>query len=130
MPDLQNLLDQIDRLDQEATKGPWTATGDVYGGKVYEPSGYPLPGCTSCGENEATYQGQDAEFIALARTALPQLAKALRAVIDTHQKTEHQRRYGFPRADKWEHYCIEDDQSWPCATVQAITDALGADHAT
>ena len=75
MPDLQTLLQEIDRLDQEATKGPWTSIGNDCGGKVYEPSGYPLPGCTSCGENEATYEGQDAEFIALARTALPQYGR-------------------------------------------------------
>lgn len=79
---LTELLDQIEELDQEATKGPWTSTGNDCGGKVYEPSGYPLPGCTSCGENEATYEGQDAEFIALSRTALPQLAQALSGVLD------------------------------------------------
>ena len=53
---------------------------------------------------------------------------ALEAVLEVHQKTEHQRAYGFPKADQWEHYCAEDNQSWPCATVRAITDALkGAD---
>lgn len=58
------------------------------------------------------------------------LLAALRAVMDVHQKTEHQRAYGFPRADKWEHYCTEDNQSWPCPTMKVITNALGAndDH--
>src|SRR5699024_3853608 len=83
MTDLQHLIAQIDRLDNEATEGPWTATGNAYGGKVYEPTGYPLPGCTSCGENEATYEGQDAEFIALARTFTPAASRALRDVLKT-----------------------------------------------
>lgn len=121
MPDLQALLDQIDRLDQEATKGPWTATGDVYGGKVYEPSGYPLPGCTSCGENEATYEGQDAEFIALARTALPALSRAVRATLELHKTRIHDEDPTSP-------FCNFCGPGTPCETTRAITDALGADH--
>lgn len=56
-------------------------------------------------------------------------ARALEAVLEVHQKTEHQRAYGFPKADKWEHYCTADNQTWPCPTVQAITDTLGDDDA-
>lgn len=54
------------------------------------------------------------------------LARALEAVLELHQKTKHQRAYGFPKADQWEHYCVEDNQTWPCPTVQAITEALGS----
>lgn len=135
MTKLTDLLDRVDQLDKIATKAPWTATGNAYGGKVYEPAGYPLPGCTSCGENEATYEGQDAEFIALARTALPQLAKALRAVLEIHKPFHADHYYNgmdgetlhrfVPRCDGCEESGgIED---YPCPTVQAITDALGAD---
>lgn len=130
MPDLQALLDQIDRLDQEASEAPWQQdrnehpTGDVYveaGSERMHRKMERIDPDIGCG------YAVDAEFIALARTALPAMSKALRAVLEIHQKTEHQRAYGFPRADKWEHYCTEDNQSWPCATVQAITDAMETD---
>ena len=85
MPDLNHLLDQIEELDESVTEGPWTSIGNDFGGKVYEPSGYPLPGCTSCGENEATYEGQDAEFIALSRTALPTLGAVIRRLRECAQ---------------------------------------------
>ena len=132
---LTELLDQIDRLDQQATKGPWESRQlpvPVLGHTAT------LHAENSEGETWTTefppeigshVHGDDAAFTSLARTALPQLAKALEAVMEIHQKTEHQRAYGFPRADKWEHYCMEDNQSWPCPTVQAITDALGDDDA-
>ena len=121
MPDLQTLLQEIDRLDQEATKGPWTSIGNDCGGKVYEPSGYPLPGCTSCGENEATYEGQDAEFIALARTALPQLAAAVRAGLELHKTRVHDEDPTSP-------FCNFCGPGTPCETTRAITDALGGDN--
>ena len=121
---LDHLLDQIDRLDQEATKGPWTSIGNDCGGKVYEPSGYPLPGCTSCGENEATYEGQDAEFIALARTALPALAQAVKGVLDVldghpaPRKEADPTGYATARIELLEHRVRE-----------AIQEAIGDDDA-
>ena len=75
MPDqITKLLDQIDRLDQEATKGPWEI--DPSEGHAW---------AIGNGEDGLYVNGtdKDAEFIALARTALPQLAKALQAVINT-----------------------------------------------
>lgn len=104
MPDLQNLLDEIlitrKRLDEA----------------LYEDPKHALV--------------IDERFTGLAVTYAPQLAKALQAVLEAHQKTEHQRAYGFPKADKWEHYCEEDNRSWPCPTVQVITDAMEADDET
>lgn len=124
MPDLQALLDQIDQidqLDQQATQAPWTATGDVYGGKVYEPSGYPLPGCTSCGENEATYEGRDAEFIALARTALPQLAAVIRRLRECAQNLTEDNNDASDYASGI-HEAVE-------CLEHIIKDALGDDNA-
>ena len=60
-------------------------------------------------------------------TDVPQMEQALRAVLDLHQKTDHQRWVGFPRADRQEHYCWADQQSWPCPTVRAIEEALGVE---
>lgn len=135
MPDLQHLLDQIDRLELEIYPGPWVANDRGIGYEITtqqqideaaEVNGWPMP--INSGIKD-TFPRSDAEFIALARTALPQLAKAVRAVLEVHQKTEHQRAYGFPKADKWEHYCIADNQSWPCDTHKAITDTLGDNNA-
>lgn len=80
MPDLQKLLDQIDRLDQEAEAGPWD-----HDREVNTENGWSLGTVRSHHTGEsvtAEVYDADAEFIALARTALPQLAIALRAVMD------------------------------------------------
>ena len=92
MPDLQVLLDHIDRQSIEARRYPESAQFE----ELLEHTG--------------------------------QLAQAVRAVLELHQKTKHQRAYGFPKADQWEHYCVEDNQTWPCPTVQAITEALGSSN--
>ena len=75
MPDqITRLLDEIERLDQQATKGPWSATPKTYGiARVKNLEGLTI--ATNTSESIT-------EFIALARTALPQLAKAVRAVLD------------------------------------------------
>lgn len=117
---LTDLLDEIQRLDKEATKGPWVAHPGVK--YVYTTEAGMVLDRAWVDQPDA-----DLHLAALARTALPKLAKALRAVLEVHQKTEHQRAYGFPKADKWEHYCIADNQSWPCDTHKAITDTLGDD---
>lgn len=80
---ITDLLDQIDRLDQEATKGPWTTdeteeeVGVIWGGPRLDHGYIKQLMITDVVEGDG-----NAEFIALARTALPQLAIALRAVMD------------------------------------------------
>ena len=49
-------------------------------------------------------------------------AAALRAVLDLHPKSPGQRWVGFPRADRQEHYCMADQQAWPCDTVRALAE--------
>lgn len=56
---------------------------------------------------------------------VPDMLSALRAVLDLHPKSPGQRWVGFPRADRQEHYCIADQQAWPCDTHRAATAALG-----
>ena len=116
-----------DRADR-ATEGPWAATVTRQGGRVHDPDGYPLPGCNNCGENTEVYEGGDAEFIAAARTDVPRMEAALRAVLDEHRRAEqYQRLAGSPRASEWEHYCPADQKTWPCPTYRAIADALGVE---
>lgn len=58
------------------------------------------------------------------------LQAALNAALAVHEKSEHQRWFGFPRADSQEHYCTADNRAWPCPTPQAVKAALegGVDH--
>lgn len=65
-------------------------------------------------------QAQTLSDEAAYRSLTPKLAEAVRAILTIHQRTEHERAYGLPREDKWEHYCLADDESWPCPTVQAL----------
>lgn len=46
--------------------------------------------------------------------------QALERVAAIHKKSDHQRWTGFPRADRQEYYCLEDQQAWPCRTQVAI----------
>ncbi|WP_258933235.1 hypothetical protein [Nesterenkonia pannonica] len=55
----------------------------IGGARVYEPSGYPLPGCFNCGENDAVYEAGDAERIAHSWNALPLRNAQLQAVLVT-----------------------------------------------
>ena len=86
MPDLQVLLDQIDQLDQEATNGPWEYDGSTIDSKTtFDEVVTTEVNCSMyCygGTGKGVQDDNDAEFIALARTALPQLAAAVKGVLD------------------------------------------------
>ena len=117
MPDLNHLLDQIDRLDQEATTGPWHEDGDEVLGDFYEDHGYlKAPVLGGFYQNEC-----DAEFIALARTALPQLAAVIRRLRECAQTLTEDNNNA------------SDYASGICEAVECferiITDALGDDDA-
>lgn len=94
MTDLKNLLDQIDRLDQQATKGPWHKDGDEILGAPYKECGYLK--APHVGETYGTER--DAEFIALARTFAPAAAKALRAVMELHKP---ETRWSYEPSPEW-----------------------------
>ncbi|NWN89204.1 MAG: hypothetical protein HLX51_11805 [Micrococcaceae bacterium] len=134
MPDLQNLLDDIDRLDQQATKGPWESLGPNI-----ESADYTKDDVVSTDVDCSTYcyggigrgiQGpKNAEFIALARTALPQLAEALRAALEWHQPFQWSFGYGPVTSCKGcaDQGLRQEETTYPCPTVQAIHNALGGD---
>jgi len=128
---ITDLLDQIDRLDQQATKGPWDHTvewAEIGSGSDSVIHGYGYAHCDGCDEavesvdSRVALSPQDAEFIALARTALPTLAKALRAVMELHKTRVHDEDPTSP-------FCNFCGPGTPCETTRAITDALGADDA-
>ena len=139
MPDLQALLDQIHRLDQQATPGPWHVAPEeededgskfpwaIFGPKndLWGPQGWDdkhyipeIPEMTM----------DDAEFIALARTALPQLAKVLQAVLAKCASMERGVGYRVSgQHDTWDSY-HEGMSDMAGYIEETITDTLeGAD---
>lgn len=124
---ITDLLDQIDRLDQETTQGPWQNDGYEVLGAPYKFREMLLaPHVANADQNEC-----DTEFIALARTALPALSRAVRAVLELHEPVDD---YIHLRTKICSHrYCVDealDQLEYPCPTVQAITDAMeGIDDA-
>ena len=120
---LTDLLDQIDRLDQEATKGPWEKLGStVESNGTYEDVITTEVDCSSyCygGRGGGVLKDKDAEFIALARTALPQLAKALRGVLDAIDN------YAIPRKqDDPTNFTVNSLEALEANIRETIIDAL------
>ena len=118
-------LDEIEARANAATEGPWATVAedgailslvltDENDGLFYGDSGYDAPITTETGD--------DAEFIAHARTDVPALVAALRAVLDLHVATEGHLCDGA--------VCLECttfgdvEVPLPCATVRAIEEAL------
>lgn len=78
----REFLDEVTRLADAATEGPWTHRGEILG----------LPSTTiMAGDEQVGYVavGQFLEangvFIARARTAVPEMAEALLRVLELHQ---------------------------------------------
>ena len=127
-------LDAIRDAADKAKPGPWTPVweeGDdwwvIYGAPHYDGGHYRLCPEVAIVEGDSTWS-DDAAFIAAARTDVPRMEAALRAVLDEHRRAEqYQRLAGSPRASEWEHYCPADQKTWPCPTYRAIADALGVE---
>ena len=125
MPDqITQLLDQIDRLDRDASPSPWQNDGYDVLGAPYELREMLLaPHVASADQNES-----DAEFIALARTALPAMSKALRAVLAKCASMERGVGYRVSgQHDTWDSY-HEGMSDMAGYIEETITDTLeGAD---
>ena len=68
---------------------------------------------------------EDADFIAHARTDVPALVAALRAVLNLHFKAQP-----IPAAfgtQEGGDYCVTCAEDWPCPTVETIRQHLGED---
>lgn len=128
MGQIKDLLDQIDRLDQQATRSPW----GIHQGEYYEVG--PLE--DDLGDVLVSYgivevaDLPDAEFIALARTALPALSRAVRAVLkecDRFQKNATS-LHENPLADHTDNVRADAWRVMASFITGAIQDALkGAD---
>src|SRR5699024_3263404 len=128
---LTDLLDQIDRLELEIYPGPWVANDRGIGYEITtqhqideaaEVNGWPMP--INSGIKD-TFPRSDAEFIALARTALPKLSKALRTVLDVCAAME--RGVGYRKSgdhDTWDSY-HEGKHDMAMDIEEIITETLG-----
>lgn len=113
MPDqITKLLDDIERLDADAEAGPWDLEP-----AVETQNGWSLGTVRSNTTGEsiaADVYNSDGALIALSRTALPALSKAVRAVLELRPMPEDtDARYGYNLALK--------------TAKQAITNALKGD---
>lgn len=115
MPDLQNLLDQIDRLDRTATTGPWILETDTHRDLIKSPADDQI-------NLVATVVSpiMDSQLIALSRTALPALSRAVRAVLKECES--------FEIAHDDSENAFHEGVQWTVKAIrQGITDTLGAD---
>ena len=105
--DPTRILDEIQARADAATEGPWTwaahttADGDEWA--VFD------GGDSAIAANRDGW-APDAAFIAAARTDLPRLVAALRAVLEVHRRAQYL---------EW-----GDLMPHPCATWQAVAKAL------
>ena len=104
-----NRLNEIEARANAATEGPWEAHGSL------------ITSLTGPGGEVAEASGQDTEFIAHARTDVPDMAAALRAVLKLHK---HHAGRGGEHCGR----CFLDEWGWPCATVTAIRQHIGDDQ--
>ena len=125
--ELTDLLDQIDRLELEIYPGPWVANDRGIGYEITtqhqideaaEVNGWPMP---INSELRETFPRSDAEFIALARTALPQLAAVIRRLRECAQTLTEDNNDASDYASGI-HEAVE-------CFEHIITDALGDDDA-
>ena len=120
---ITRLLDQIDRLELEIYPGPWVANDLGIGYEITTQQKMPI----NSGIKD-TFPRSDAEFIALARTALPAMSKALRAVLAKCASMERSVGYRVSgQHDTWDSY-HEGMSDMAGYIEETITDTLeGAD---
>lgn len=116
-----NRLNEIEARANAATEGPWDLIG---GGEYVTPVGIMVA------PDDGGVNGADAEFIAHARTDVPALVAALRAVLELHPRVvvlHADPEFGRMEDDAICGACIVNHEpaDWPCPTVTAIRQHLG-----
>ena len=131
-----NRLDKIEARANAATEGPWRHVSilDV-GGFVEDGRCGDIFGWAEDDAGTICATDSDAEFIAHARTDVPDMAAALRAVLETHQDGGESQGYTDTGTyDFMPHCCTECGSlgeygvPYPCPTVTAIRQHLGDDQ--
>ena len=119
MSDIPDWIDKGKALTAESTEGPWEARMEspTMGGEVWTLRTAGQPGIKMV-VSEYQFGEGNAQFIADARTRLPQALNALQAVHDLHQPVKF-----FGHSATWLR-CTQGCPAWPCPTVQAIQNEL------
>src|SRR5690625_5520012 len=118
MPDLQALLDHIQQIEKHTRSGPWELH-PVNDSQLYATYVAGSEADSLEPKIAAVVSGFDAEFIALARTALPQLAAVIRRLRECAQTLTEDNNDASDYASGI-HEAVE-------CFEHIITDALGAD---
>jgi len=106
-------------LAEGATSGTWKRFTHEPGIVFASPTGNYIVANTNTQTAEPGEAERNAAFIADARTSNPVMAAALIAVLDKHVR--------LATLSITDSVCGECHRPYPCPTVRAITDALGAD---
>ena len=134
MTDPRETLARIRKQADAATPGPWEAKHHHHTATERHVVSE-IPRVAECeGDGGGgLYRGEDAEFIAAARTTVPALLDALEAVLEIHQDGGESQGYLDDGSyGDMPHCCTECGSLgeygvlWPCPTVEAITTALEA----
>ena len=134
-----NRLDEIEARANAATEGPWEWEGEAkaeweIGANSLVPSRRPddpvLYGYGYDASGIEVKTPADAELIAHARTDVPDMAAALRAVLKLHPRVvvlHADPEFGRMEDDAICGACIVNHEpaDWPCPTVTAIRQHLG-----
>lgn len=126
-----NRLNEIEARANAATEGPWQADGSAH----VLTAGNTATFVARCADPDESDAGAlDAEFIAHARADVPDMAAALRAVLEVHQDGGESQGYlDDGHYGDIPHCCTECGSlgeygvPWPCATVTAIRQHIGDD---
>ena len=136
-----NRLNEIEARANAATEGPWEAFGTVIDAITGPGDCRGCSGILSPAHEPACYYSeiagageQDAEFIAHARTDVPDMAAALRAVLEIHQDGGESQGYlddgsygDLPNCCTECGSLGEYGVPYPCPTVTAIRQHIGDD---
>lgn len=132
-------LDAIQARADAATEGPWAAWLDQDGAKHMQgrlmvgnadaviPDGETWIEGVDVNPVAECYTPEDRTFIAAARTDVPVLVAALRAVLAIHQDGGPSQGYTRDGYRTIDHCCTECGsfgeygEPWPCPTVRAVT---------
>lgn len=140
-------LDKLERLEREATPGPWRwADGykSTYGDAAYTLAGYQDMGILSCDGIFNSPRDCDEELIVALRNAAPAMIAELRALRARVAELERDARLGAvvrevvatggvgsdePDQLDWYAQSLADDHSmFGAAVIRAIADALRAEE--
>ena len=132
MNDPYETLNRIRKQTDAATEGPWEEGERC----VFTQSGAPVVSddvvhYVNGMAGEGVCHGEDAEFIAAARTDVPALVAALEKVLRLHPRVvvlHADPEFGRMEDDAICGACIVNHEAadWPCPNVRAITTALEA----